>query len=118
MGNISSLLTTASNEVNNNFKGSDGISDDDWLIEDMEAMKKANLNLYSKNNDSKVTTPNPTTTASTPVGVALPTVNSVFITTGLGPNGTANTMVTDIDSSIQITEKVKKYISLAISTGI
>ena len=42
VGNISSLLTTTSNEVNSNFKGFDGLSDDDWIIEDMEAMKIIN----------------------------------------------------------------------------
>jgi hypothetical protein len=62
VGNISSLLTTASSEVAKNFKGFDGLSNDDWIIDDMEAMKKTNLDLYKNNKDSKVITPNPTTT--------------------------------------------------------
>lgn len=67
-------------------------------------MKKANLDIYRNNNDSKVVTPNPTTTASVPVGGALPLVDSLFIKTGLGPNGTQNTMVDDIDKGLRNTE--------------
>lgn len=89
--------------MNKNFKGFDGLSDDDWIIEEMEAMKKANLDLYKNNKDSKVTTPNPTDTASTPVGSPLPTVDSRFIKTGLGPNGTSNTMVDSIDQALRKT---------------
>jgi hypothetical protein len=85
VGNISTLLTTASLQVNKYFRGSDGLSDDDWLVEDMNKMKKANLDLYRNNKDSSVTTPNPDTTDSTQVGDPLPRVNSYFITTGLGP---------------------------------
>lgn len=85
VGNISTLLTTASLQVNKYFKGSDGLSDDDWLVDDMNKMKKANLDLYRNNKDSSVTTPNPDTTASTQVGDPLPRVSSYFITTNLGP---------------------------------
>jgi len=60
VGNISSLLTTTSSEVNKNFKGFDGLSNDDWIIEKMEEMKKLNLDLYKNNKDSKVISPNPT----------------------------------------------------------
>lgn len=87
--------------MNKNFKGFDGLSDDDWIIVDMEKMKKINLDIYKNNKDSKVTTPNPSTTDSTPIGSALPVVDSLFVKTGLGPNGTDNTMVTDIDSSLR-----------------
>lgn len=45
----------------------------------MEAMKKANLDLYKNNQDSKVTTPNPSTTESVTAGSPLPLVNSSFI---------------------------------------
>jgi hypothetical protein len=95
VGNISSLLTTASNEVNSNFKGPNGISNDDWIIDDMFALKKANLDIYKNNNDSGVVTPNPQTTRDF---VTTQYVSSRFITTGMGPNGTSNRMVTDIDS--------------------
>jgi len=60
VGNISSLLTTTSSEVNKNFKGFDGLSNDDWIIDKMEEMKKLNLDLYKNNKDSKVISPNPT----------------------------------------------------------
>ena len=103
VGNISSLLTTASSEVNKNFKGFNGLSNDDWILDDMKTMKKVNLDMYKNNKDSKVTTPNPTTTAATPVGSSLPVVDSLFVKTGLGPNGTANTMVTDIDVALRKT---------------
>lgn len=95
VGNISSLLTTASSEVNKNFKGADGLSNDDWIVDDMEELKKANLDLYRNNKDSKLPSPNP----NNPL-----TVDSLFVSTGLGPNGTANTMVTDIDTSLRGTE--------------
>lgn len=101
VGNISSLLTTASSEVNKNFKGFNGLSNDDWIVDDMEAMKKANLDLYKNNKDSKVTTPNPATTDATPVGSPLPVIDSLFVKTGLGPSNTTNTMVSDIDQSLQ-----------------
>ncbi len=101
VGNISSLLTTASSEVNKNFKGFNGLSNDDWIINDMEQMKKANLDVYKNNKDSKVTTPNPTTTDATPVGSALPVIDSQFVKTGLGPSTTANTMTNEIALSLQ-----------------
>lgn len=69
----------------------------------MFTMKKANLDIYRNNNDSKVITPNPATTAATPIGGSLPKVDSLFITTGLGPNGTANTMVDGIDRALRNT---------------
>jgi hypothetical protein len=61
VGNISSLLTTASSEVNKNFKGFDGLSNDDWIVDNMEAMKKSNLDFYRNNKDSKLPSPNPNT---------------------------------------------------------
>ena len=36
----------------------------------------------------------------------IPRVTPLFISAGLGPNGTADTMVTDIDSGIRVTEQV------------
>ena len=46
--------------------------------------------------------PNPTTTnAAMTANSALPTIVPRFIGQGLGPNGTANTMINDIDSSLR-----------------
>lgn len=54
-----------------------------------------------------MTTPNPSTTASAAnAGQSTPVIDSRFIKTGLGPNGTSNTMVTDIDSALKTTSKV------------
>lgn len=89
--------------MNTNFKGFDGLSNDDWILNDMQTMKQANLDMYKNNKDSKVTTPNPTTTAATPVGSPLPVVDSLFVKTGLGPNGTSSTMVTDVDQALRKT---------------
>ena len=70
----------------------------------MEALKEQNVDLYKNNFQSTVLSPNPTTTATAVSGnTALPTVVPLFISAGLGPNGTNNTMVTDIDSGIQVT---------------
>jgi hypothetical protein len=89
--------------VNKNFKGFDGLSDDDWIVKDMEAMKKANLDLYRNNKDSKVTTPNPASTDSTPVGSPLPVIDSLFVKYGLGSSNASNTnnMVGDLDQSLK-----------------
>ena len=73
----------------------------------MEALKEENENLYKNNFESTVLSPNPVTTQTAiSGGNDLPTVVPLFISAGLGPNGTANTMVTDIDSGIQVTEEV------------
>lgn len=101
VGNISSLLTTASNQINTNFRGADGLSNDDWIVDDMQSMKQQNLNLYRNNNDSKVTTPNPFTTASTSLGTPLPKVDSYFIINGLGPNSSDSKMTSDIDKGFR-----------------
>jgi len=54
-----------------------------------------------------VYTPNQLVTQADIAGQnAIHTVVPLFISQGMGPNGTANTMVTDIDSGLQITEKV------------
>jgi len=119
VGNISSLLTTASGEVNTYFKGADGLSNDNWLVDDMTAMLQANLNVYNNNRDAQVITPNRDTTDAAIAGSnPLPLVDSVFIQTGLGPNGTANTMVNDIDIGLRTTKIVSNYNNLAIRPGI
>lgn len=73
----------------------------------MKAMQTANLDIYNTYKNSQMTTPNPDTTATAAnAGQSTPLIDSRFIKTGLGPNGTANTMVTDIDSGLRTTAKV------------
>ena len=68
------------------------------------ALQEQNINIYKDNFQSTVLSPNPSTTATAIAGqTALPTITPLFISAGLGPNGTANTMVTDIDSGLQVT---------------
>jgi hypothetical protein len=64
-----------------------------------------NMNLYSNYKDSKLITPNPTTTQTAiSNGLPIPTILSNFISSSLGPNGTYNTMVNDIDSGLRTTQ--------------
>ena len=73
----------------------------------MQSMRTANLDIYNIYKNSQMTTPNPSTTASAAnAGQSTPVIDSRFIKTGLGPNGTSNTMVTDIDSALKTTSKV------------
>lgn len=73
----------------------------------MQAMRTANLNIYNKYKSSQLTTPNPDSTLTAAnAGQSTPLVDSRFIKTGLGPNGTANTMVTLIDNALLKTKKV------------
>jgi hypothetical protein len=66
-----------------------------------------NLALWANNNESTVYTPNSVTTQTAlQAGNLIPTVVPLFINTYLGPNGTANTMITDIDSGFKITQQV------------
>lgn len=111
IGNISSLLDSANTQV------STYISGDDWLLNNMLAMKNKNIEIYNRNKDAKYITPNPDTTkASLLAGGGYPQVNSVFINTGLGPNGTINTMVDDIDRGLRITEiKSKQAYQIELS---
>ena len=92
--------------MDKNFKGFNGLSNDDWLIDDMQSMKKSNLDIYKNNKDSKITTPNPNATASTLLGSPLHMVDSLFIRTGMGPNATINTMFNDIESGLRTTEQL------------
>jgi hypothetical protein len=67
-----------------------------------------NLNLWADNHLSTVYSPNPTTTnAAMASSSPLPTITPLFIQQGLGPNGTANTMITDIDSGLRTISAVK-----------
>jgi hypothetical protein len=98
IGNISSLLTSAMTKIGTYFTG------DDWLVDDLSSLKTSNLNIYKNNKDSKVTTPNPTSTATAlNAGQDIPQIDSIFIKTGMGPNGTFNRMVDDIDRGLRTT---------------
>ena len=101
VGNITNLLSAAVTQVQTYFPG------DTWLADNMQTMKTNNLNIYKTYNASQLITPNPDTTSSAAnAGQDTPRIDSRFIKTGMGPNGTANTMVTDIDLGLRTTEKV------------
>lgn len=71
-------------------------------------MQTTNVNFYSKYKDSQLITPNPyTTEANINANISIPMINSSFIIQGLGPNGTSGTMISDIDSGLRVTAKVK-----------
>lgn len=73
----------------------------------MEALKTVNLDIYNQQKDSTVLTPDPTaTTAAITAGDPVPPVDSYFIQTKLGPNGTDNTMINDIDTALRSTQRV------------
>jgi hypothetical protein len=101
IGNVSTQLATASTAVSMDLAGNT------WLYTSMQALKEQNLNLYKDNYQSTVLTPNPTDTQTAISGsTPIPMVTPLFISAGLGPNGSASSMVTDIDSGIQVTEQV------------
>ena len=98
IGNVSTQLSTASTAV------STDLSNNNWLLTSMAALKEENLKLYKNNFQSTVLSPNPVSTQAAIAGNnPLPTVTPLFISAGLGPNGTANTMVTDLDLGIRTT---------------
>ena len=101
VGNITNLLSAAVTQIQIYFPG------DSWLVTSMQAMQTANLNFYEKYKNSQMVTPNPDTTATNlNANISVPMIDSRFIRQGLGPNGTENTMVSDIDSALRATEKV------------
>jgi len=101
VGNITTLLTDAVNQIKIYFPG------DPWLINYMQTMQTTNANLYNKYKSSQMITPNPATTqTNADANLSVPLIDSVFIKQGMGPNGTVNTMVTDIDSGLRTTAKV------------
>ena len=92
IGNITNLLSAAVTQIGIYFPG------DSFLINDMNSMQTANLDIYNTYKSSQMITPNPDTTSTAAnAGQATPLIDSLFIKQGMGPNGTANTMVTDID---------------------
>lgn len=103
VGNITNLLSSANMQINSYFHE----KDDDWLVETMQKMQTDNLNIYSTFKNSKLITPNPDSTATAlNAGQGTPMIDSMFIRYGMGPNGTSNTMVTDIDQGLRTTKKV------------
>lgn len=83
VGNISELLNNASSKVSNYF------TDDDALSNAMLSMKQENNNIYVRNQDANVSSPNPSGT--------LPNVKSYFIENYLGPSTASDTMTYDIN---------------------
>jgi hypothetical protein len=101
VGNITNLLSAAVTQIQIYFPG------DSWLVDSMQAMQTANLNIYTAFKSSQLVTPNPDTTATAAnAGQSTPMIDSMFIKYGMGPNGTANTMVTDIDVGLRTTKKL------------
>ena len=109
IGNITNLLSAAVTQIQIYFPG------DGWLVDSRKAMQTANLNIYDNYKTSQMTTPNPDSTATAiNGGQSVPLVDSRFIKTGMGTNGTINTMVTDIDSGLRTTQKVYICLSSAL----
>lgn len=101
IGNITNLLSAAVTQVQIYFPG------DAWLVDSMQSMRTDNIDIYSTYKDSRMTTPDPVGTATANnAGQSAPLVDSRFIKTGMGPNGTANRMVTDIDAGFRTTKVV------------
>jgi hypothetical protein len=95
IGNMSSQLSTASTAASAN------ISNSDWLLSDLTALKQANINLHTNNYLSTVYSPNPSTTASAISSSSpLPTIDPLFISSGLGPYTASGTMTYDIHNSL------------------
>jgi hypothetical protein len=98
IGNVSTLLTTASTAASTN------LANNGWLITGMNGLKEQNIQIYKNNNQSTVYTPYMIQTKADISGNnPLHTIIPLFISQGLGPNGTNNTMVSDIDSGIRVT---------------
>lgn len=103
VGNITNLLSATVTQIQIYFP----YNADSWLVDSMQAMQTANLNIYSSFQNSQLITPNPDSTATAiNAGQGTPMIDSMFIRYGMGPNGTSNTMVTDIDVGLRTTKKV------------
>ena len=113
IGNITNLLSSAVTQIQIYFPG------DEWLVDSLQAMQTANIDIYRNYNTSQMITPNPDSTATAAnAGQSVPLIDSLFIKTGMGPNGTANTMATDIDGGLQTTAKVHHRLSIASTAGL
>jgi hypothetical protein len=83
------------------------LSSNSWILTGLAQLQNMNLNLWNNNQNSVVLSPDPVATQTAMSGgTPLPTITPNFILNGLGPNGTAGTMVTDIDLGLQTTQKV------------
>jgi type II secretory pathway pseudopilin PulG len=91
LGSISSALAGAQTAINTYF------ADNSWLANNTRSMQNANLNLYNNYNTSTLYNPDPTQVVN---------ITPYFIQSSLGPNGTAYTMVTNIDGGMQVTQKL------------
>lgn len=112
--NITQLLPSAMSSIQTYFPDTNSTSgiNDSWIVNSMTTMQNTNLNFYTKYKSSTVDTTNPSTTATATIaGQGIPQINSMFIKNGLGPNGTSNTMVTDIDLGLRTTSKVTNQLS-------
>lgn len=92
LGNISSSLDSAVTSINSYF------TNNDWLVTDLANQQLTNIDFFKTYRNNTLASPDPNSTVD---------INSVFLTTLLGPNGTTNTMVDDIDTSLRITKKVR-----------
>ena len=78
-----------------------------------------NLNIYLNNKDSEVLSPNPATTdTNRQSGDPLPTIVPQFISSGLGPSSTTNTMTYDIDLGLRTTQTVPLHRFIVNYSGI
>lgn len=101
VSNSSSLLGAAAASINANLLGNE------WIQTGMQKLQDMTLALYTNNQYSTVFTPNPITTATAySASNSPPAIVPLFIQNSLGPNGTAGTMVSDIDAGLQVTQKV------------
>ena len=91
ISNISALLNSTSTTISNFF------SDNGWIVSDIESQIQLNYNIYNKYNSSKFASPNPNSTTS---------INSLFITSGLGPIGISKTMTDIINQALTSTYQV------------
>lgn len=70
-------------------------------------MQNMNLNIYNSFASTQLVTPNPSTTlTASNAGQSTPKIDSEFIVFGMGPNGSSNTMVSDIDLGLRTTAQV------------
>ena len=76
------------------------------------------MDIYANNQHSEVLSPDPVATnAALIAGNPLPKIVPRFIAQGLGPNGTANTMTTDIDSGLRVTQLLTDQADLTYRSG-
>lgn len=101
VSSITSLLNSTASAVSSQLAGNS------WITSGYTDMQNMNLDLWNNYQSSRVLSPDPVgTQAAMGAGTSLPTVVPRFVLSGLGPNGTAGAMVTDIDSGLRNTQKV------------